>query len=75
MLAADQVGVAALTDRKGGSLANRWDRVRVARWSYLLAALAIAIGVRWLTRPLCRAALAPLAVLPGPQPADVPYIP
>jgi len=42
VLAADQVGVAALTDRKGGSLANRWDRVRVARWAYLLAALAIA---------------------------------
>ena len=34
----------------GGWLANRWDRVRVARWSYLLAAAAIA-GVVWVPGP------------------------
>ncbi len=34
----------------GGKLANRWDRVRVSRWSYLLTAVAIA-GVVWVPGP------------------------
>ncbi|KOG82810.1 MULTISPECIES: MFS transporter [Streptomyces] len=34
----------------GGSLASRWDRVVVARWSYLVTAAAIA-GVLWVPGP------------------------
>jgi len=34
----------------GGSLASRWDRVRVSRWSYLVTAIAIA-GVVWAPGP------------------------
>lgn len=34
----------------GGRLANRWDRVQVSRWSYLLTAVAIA-GVVWAPGP------------------------
>ncbi|MFE2068219.1 MFS transporter [Streptomyces sp. NPDC059467] len=34
----------------GGSLAARWDRVRVARWSYLITAAAVA-GVVWVPGP------------------------
>jgi MFS transporter, FSR family, fosmidomycin resistance protein len=34
----------------GGTLAKRWDRVRVSRWSYLLTAIAIA-GVVWIPGP------------------------
>ncbi|MFD7420051.1 MFS transporter [Streptomyces californicus] len=34
----------------GGSLASRWDRVVVARWSYLVTAAAVA-GVLWVPGP------------------------
>jgi FSR family fosmidomycin resistance protein-like MFS transporter len=34
----------------GGNLAKRWDRVRVARWSYLISAIAIA-GSVWIPGP------------------------
>jgi FSR family fosmidomycin resistance protein-like MFS transporter len=34
----------------GGTLANRWDRVTVARWSYLLTAGSVA-GVVWVPGP------------------------
>jgi FSR family fosmidomycin resistance protein-like MFS transporter len=34
----------------GGSLAARWDRVLVSRWSYVLTAVAIA-GIVWLPGP------------------------
>ncbi|MDT0385981.1 MFS transporter [Streptomyces dubilierae] len=34
----------------GGSLASRWDRVAVSRWSYLLTAAAVA-GVVWVPGP------------------------
>ncbi|WP_097870868.1 MFS transporter [Streptomyces sp. rh34] len=34
----------------GGSLATRWDRVAVARWSYLVTAAAVA-GVVWVPGP------------------------
>ncbi|MEV6260002.1 MFS transporter [Streptomyces sp. NPDC051784] len=53
------VGTAALTvlycgsaigSVAGGSLASRWDRVTVTRWSYLLTAVAIA-GVVWVPGP------------------------
>ncbi|MFB8138123.1 MFS transporter [Streptomyces parvus] len=53
------VGTAALTvlylgstvgSVLGGSLASRWDRVTVARWSYLVTAVAVA-GVVWVPGP------------------------
>ncbi|MFE4968196.1 hypothetical protein [Streptomyces sp. NPDC056660] len=34
----------------GGSLAGRWDRVTVSRWSYVLAVVAVA-GVVWVPGP------------------------
>ncbi|EFE75211.1 MFS transporter [Streptomyces filamentosus] len=53
------VGTAALTvlylgstvgSVLGGSLASRWDRVAVARWSYLVTVVAVA-GVVWVPGP------------------------
>ncbi|MFJ6611060.1 MFS transporter [Streptomyces sp. NPDC091289] len=53
------VGTAALTvlylgstvgSVLGGSLAARWDRVAIARWSYLITAVAVA-GVVWVPGP------------------------